>query len=158
MSITYRPAFAAASIAAILTGWLGVETVRAQQAPADIVLTNGKIITVDDRFTIAQAVAIKGDRIVAVDGQDVSGQSVGATNATNDGSRKKCSGLAVTPLNSADTRRRFDTSGAVRSLRSRSTELMESRNACEAPHPENMMCPSTRANKATPNSTARNSR
>ncbi len=40
---------------------------RAQQQPApDLILTNGKIITVDERFTIAQAVAIKGDRIVAV--------------------------------------------------------------------------------------------
>ena len=33
---------------------------------ADLILTNGKIITVDERFTIAQAVAIAGDRIVAV--------------------------------------------------------------------------------------------
>jgi predicted amidohydrolase YtcJ len=33
---------------------------------ADLVLTNGKIITVDERFTIAQAVAVRGDRIVAV--------------------------------------------------------------------------------------------
>jgi len=33
---------------------------------ADIILVNGKIVTVDDRFTIAQAVAIKGQRIVAV--------------------------------------------------------------------------------------------
>ena len=42
---------------------------RAQQAaPAapTLVLTNGKIVTVDDRFTIAQAAAIQGDRIVAV--------------------------------------------------------------------------------------------
>jgi predicted amidohydrolase YtcJ len=48
---------------------------RAQQPPpspeasarqADLILSNGKIITVDDRFTIAQAVAIRGDRIVAV--------------------------------------------------------------------------------------------
>ncbi len=39
----------------------------AQQAAApDIILTNGKIITVDDRFSIAQAVAVRGDRIVAV--------------------------------------------------------------------------------------------
>ena len=39
----------------------------AQQPPAaDLILSNGKIITVDDRFSIAQAVAIKGDRIVAV--------------------------------------------------------------------------------------------
>jgi predicted amidohydrolase YtcJ len=33
---------------------------------ADLVLTNGKIITVDDRFSIAQAVAVRGDRLVAV--------------------------------------------------------------------------------------------
>jgi predicted amidohydrolase YtcJ len=37
-----------------------------QQPAPDLILTNGKIITVDARFTIAQAVAIKGDRIVAV--------------------------------------------------------------------------------------------
>jgi predicted amidohydrolase YtcJ len=37
-----------------------------QQPAADLVLTNGKIITVDDRFSIAQAVAVRGDRIVAV--------------------------------------------------------------------------------------------
>jgi predicted amidohydrolase YtcJ len=48
---------------------------RAQQAQpspeasarqADIVLVNGKIVTVDERFTIAQAVAVRGDHIVAV--------------------------------------------------------------------------------------------
>jgi len=39
---------------------------RAQQTAPDLILSNGKIITVDERFTIAQAVAIKGDRIVAV--------------------------------------------------------------------------------------------
>ena len=38
----------------------------AQQAPADIILFNGKIITVNDTFQIAQAVAVRGDRIVAV--------------------------------------------------------------------------------------------
>jgi hypothetical protein len=39
---------------------------RAQQPAADAILTNGKIIPVDDRFTIAPAIAIRGDRIVAV--------------------------------------------------------------------------------------------
>ena len=34
--------------------------------PADVIIANGKIITVDERFTIAQAVAVRGDRIVAV--------------------------------------------------------------------------------------------
>jgi predicted amidohydrolase YtcJ len=33
---------------------------------ADTVLVNGKIVTVDDRFTIAQALAIRGERIVKV--------------------------------------------------------------------------------------------
>ncbi len=33
---------------------------------ADLVLRNGKVVTVDDRFSIAQALAIKGSRIIAV--------------------------------------------------------------------------------------------
>lgn len=37
---------------------------------ADTILVNGKIVTVDDRFRIAQAVAIKGQRIVGVGGND----------------------------------------------------------------------------------------
>jgi predicted amidohydrolase YtcJ len=41
-------------------------TSSTQQPTADLVLTNGKIITVDDRFSIAQAVAVRGERIVAV--------------------------------------------------------------------------------------------
>ena len=40
--------------------------IAAQQTAPDLILSNGKIITVDERFTIAQALAIKGDRIVAV--------------------------------------------------------------------------------------------
>ncbi len=42
-----------------------------------LVLTNGKIITVDERFTIAQAVAISGDRIVAVGTNQEVGQLAG---------------------------------------------------------------------------------
>lgn len=41
-------------------------TLQAQQPPPDLILSNGKIVTVDERFTIAQAVAIKGDRVIAV--------------------------------------------------------------------------------------------
>jgi predicted amidohydrolase YtcJ len=40
--------------------------VEAQQAAPDLILSNGKIITVDETFSIAQAVAVRGDRIVAV--------------------------------------------------------------------------------------------
>ena len=53
-------------VVGVLFGLAGFPAaVRAQQ-PADVILSNGKIITVDERFTIAQAVAIKGDRIIAV--------------------------------------------------------------------------------------------
>lgn len=38
---------------------------HAQQTAPDLILSNGKIITVDERFSIAQAVAISGNRIVA---------------------------------------------------------------------------------------------
>jgi predicted amidohydrolase YtcJ len=39
---------------------------RTQQANPDFILWNAKVITVDEQFTIAQALAIQGDRIVAV--------------------------------------------------------------------------------------------
>src|SRR5579885_122122 len=46
---------------------LAAPSLRAQRAQsADLVLTNGKIITVDARDRIAQAVAIRGDKIIAV--------------------------------------------------------------------------------------------
>ncbi len=38
--------------------------------PVDVILTGGKVITVDETFTIAQAIAVKGDRIVAVGSND----------------------------------------------------------------------------------------
>ncbi len=34
--------------------------------PADMIITNGKILTVDEQFTIAEALAIKDDKIIAV--------------------------------------------------------------------------------------------
>src|SRR6476620_2616557 len=52
-------AFAIGLIAAALLG-------PATAQIADIVLDNGKIITVDDRFTISEAIAIRGQRIIAV--------------------------------------------------------------------------------------------
>ncbi len=44
--------------------------VQAQQAPADLVLRNGKIVTLDDRIRAAPALAARGDRIVAVGRDD----------------------------------------------------------------------------------------
>jgi hypothetical protein len=55
--MAYRTVFAALAAAAILS---------AQTGAPDLVLSNGKIITVDERFTIAQAVAIRGDTVLAV--------------------------------------------------------------------------------------------
>jgi len=54
-------------LASLVAGVVGASiAMQAQQTPADVILTNGKIITVDDQFSIAQAVAVRGDRIVAV--------------------------------------------------------------------------------------------
>ena len=50
---------------------------HAQQPAADVILTNGKIITVDERFTIAQAVAVRGERIVAVGTNQETGRLAG---------------------------------------------------------------------------------
>jgi predicted amidohydrolase YtcJ len=66
-----------AILVVLLAGAGAASLLRAQQAAprpspeasagqADVILTNGKIITVDERFSIAQAVAIQGDHIVAV--------------------------------------------------------------------------------------------
>ena len=62
MRRTWKPL----AIALLLAVVAGASLVKAQQPAADIVLTGGKIITVDEKFSIAQAVAIRGDRIVAV--------------------------------------------------------------------------------------------
>ena len=44
----------------------GSTYVVGQAAPLDIVFVNGRIITVDARFTVAQALGVRGDRIAAV--------------------------------------------------------------------------------------------
>ena len=62
-----RHATSTVTIAAALCAAVGViHVLRAQQPPPDLVLTNGKVVTVDERFTIAQGLAVRGDRIVAV--------------------------------------------------------------------------------------------
>jgi predicted amidohydrolase YtcJ len=45
---------------------IGITPADAAKKVADIVLYNGKIFTVDPKSTIAQAVAVKGDKIIAV--------------------------------------------------------------------------------------------
>ena len=58
---------------------LSVHAQQAQPAPADTILFNGKIITVNDTFQIAQAVAIRKDRFVAV-GSNVDIQKLAGPN------------------------------------------------------------------------------
>jgi len=54
----------AAAASAVLAG--ASLYLSAQEPPADLILSNGRIITVDDRFTVAEAVAIRGERIALV--------------------------------------------------------------------------------------------
>ena len=56
-----------AVIAGVL-GWVSVSSapLQGQEAPADLILRNGKIVTVDANFAIAQAVAVRGNQIAAV--------------------------------------------------------------------------------------------
>jgi predicted amidohydrolase YtcJ len=66
-----KAAIAAAALCSVGTfSWLQTPA-RAQDSGAatltpDLIFTNAKVVTVDERFTIAQAIAIKSDRIVGV--------------------------------------------------------------------------------------------
>ncbi|HEY5885206.1 MAG TPA: amidohydrolase family protein, partial [Pyrinomonadaceae bacterium] len=50
----------------ILLGALGLSSVPQASQPSDLVLKNGNIYTVDEQKPRAEAVAVKGDRIVFV--------------------------------------------------------------------------------------------
>jgi predicted amidohydrolase YtcJ len=65
MTVT-RGSMALAPLLALVGASMLVSAQQPAPAQADLVLTNGKIITVDAQFSIAQAVAVRGDRIVAV--------------------------------------------------------------------------------------------
>jgi predicted amidohydrolase YtcJ len=70
--------------------------------PVDLVLYNGRIITVDPRFSIAQAVAIGGDRIVAVgDDATVRARAGAATRQIDLGDRAVIPGLMDNHLHGA---------------------------------------------------------
>jgi predicted amidohydrolase YtcJ len=55
--------FLAVAALFVLAGCAGIGE---QRGPADVVLLNGKVVTVDQRFSIADGLAVKGDRIIAV--------------------------------------------------------------------------------------------
>jgi len=51
-----------------VAAWVSLSSapLQGQAAPADLILRNGKVLTVDANFTIAQAVAVRGNQIAAV--------------------------------------------------------------------------------------------
>jgi predicted amidohydrolase YtcJ len=57
----------------------GVTCLAAQAPPLDVAFVNGRIITVDQRFTVAQAIGIRGDRIAAVGTTDAVSRLAGPT-------------------------------------------------------------------------------
>ena len=61
------PAFAFLLTLILLSAAAARPTVRQQPVqPADLVLTNGKVVTVEDDLPEAQAIAMRGDRIIAL--------------------------------------------------------------------------------------------
>jgi predicted amidohydrolase YtcJ len=129
-----RRHFLQAAGAAGTTGVLGVTGAMQAQAEAtsplspasagsraaDVVLKNGKIITVDAAFTIAQAIAIAGDRIVAVGPDAAMAAHIGSTTRVVD-----LNGKAVLPgltdghahMDREALRNVFPSLGRVRSIR-----------------------------------------
>ncbi len=65
MRLSGLPSFGCASVV-LCALWSVSAAAQGPAAAPDLILHGGKIITVDTRFSIAEAVAIRGDRIVAV--------------------------------------------------------------------------------------------
>ena len=84
--------------------------VSTQQPPADLILSNGKIITVDETFSIAQAVAVRGDRIVGVGTNEEVNQLAGSNTRRID-----LRGKSVTP-GMIDNHAHFQEEGAYWTL------------------------------------------
>lgn len=75
---THRRKYPLYGLALVCSLVFSVGRLAAQQSrqPADIILNNGKILTVDQNFSIAEAVAIRGNQIAAVGrNQDVMAMS-----------------------------------------------------------------------------------
>src|SRR6266851_5713428 len=81
-------------IRAFVVAVLALGSMPAFAQTADKVLINGKIVTVDDRFTIAQALAIRGQRIVKVGSNaDIEKLKGPSTQVTDLGGRTVIPGL-----------------------------------------------------------------
>jgi hypothetical protein len=92
-----------ASFVAVLTS-IALAILQAQPGsePVDLVLYNGRVITVDARFSIAQAVAVAGGRIVVVGGDAaVRAKATGSTRQVDLGGRAVIPGLMDNHLHGA---------------------------------------------------------
>ena len=79
---TWKNRAALFSLSIVLTATLlaGCDTpIDAESVAADLVLTNGKIVTVDPTLPEAQALAVVGDTIMAIGSSDEIAQYIGPT-------------------------------------------------------------------------------
>lgn len=67
MEFSRREFLGAVSVASLS----GASRLQAQGGTADLVLFNGKVVTVDDAFSIRQAIVIKDGRILEVGGNEL---------------------------------------------------------------------------------------
>ena len=65
----------------------GVSRLYAQAPGTDLVLFNGKIVTVDDPFSIREVIVIKDDRIMAVGGNELRRRYAGVAAGERTGRR-----------------------------------------------------------------------
>lgn len=66
-----REAFMTGRASGFVIGVFFSAAVAAAQQPADLILYNGKIAVVDERFSLHQAIVVRNGRIVAVGGNDL---------------------------------------------------------------------------------------
>jgi predicted amidohydrolase YtcJ len=117
-----RRNFLLAAGTAVASGLGGPARAAAQPAvrAADLILKNGKIITVDPAFTITSAVAVAGDRILAVGPDESMGVYTGpATRVINLDKRPVIPGITDghAHMDREGLRNVFPSLGRVRSIR-----------------------------------------
>src|SRR5690242_21859579 len=94
-----RKGISAGLVRVVCLALLGAGWLAAQQKPADLILHNGKVLTVDKSFSIKQAVAVTGYTITAVGSdEDVMKLASPNTHVTDLKSRNVIPGLMDTHL------------------------------------------------------------